>query len=145
MRSLALDVGDQRIGLAISDDLGLTAQALVTLKRRGLRADLAALGQIVAEREVGEVVVGLPLQLDGRPGPQAEKVRGLAEALQAALPVPVVFWDERLSTKAAERALLEGGVRRAKRKRVVDQVAAALILQGYLDRKSHGRQPEDGR
>lgn len=145
MRSLALDVGDQRIGLAISDDLGLTAQALVTLKRRGLRADLAALGQIVAEREVGEVVVGLPLQLDGRPGPQAEKVRGLAEALQAALSVPVVFWDERLSTKAAERALLEGGVRRAKRKRVVDQVAAALILQGYLDRKSHGRQPEDGR
>ncbi len=145
MRSLALDVGDRRIGLAISDDLGLTAQPLVTLKRRGLRADLAALGQIVAEREVGEVVVGLPLQLDGRPGPQAEKVRGLAEALQAALSVPVVFWDERLSTKAAERALLEGGVRRAERKRVVDQVAAALILQGYLDRKAHGRPPEDGR
>jgi len=143
MRTLALDVGDRSIGLALSDELGLTAQAFLTLTRRGLRADLAALAQIVEERQVGEVVVGLPLQLDGRAGPQAEKVRGLAEALRAALSVPVIFWDERLTTQAAERALIEGGVRRARRKQVVDQVAAALILQGYLDRKRHDRGPSD--
>lgn len=143
MRTLALDVGDRSIGLAVSDELGLTAQAFLTLTRRGLRADLAALGRIVEERQVGEVVVGLPLQLDGRVGPQAEKVRGLAGALRATLSVPVHLWDERLTTQAAERALLEGGVRRARRKQVVDQVAAALILQGYLDRKRHERGTPD--
>ncbi|MBI2878831.1 MAG: Holliday junction resolvase RuvX [Candidatus Rokubacteria bacterium] len=139
MRVLALDVGDRSIGLAVSDELGLTAQALETLTRRGLRADLAALRRIVEERQIDEVVVGLPLRLDGRIGPQAEKVQGLVEALRTVLPVPVCLWDERLTTQAAERALLEGGVRRARRKQVVDQVAAALILQGYLDRKRHGR------
>ncbi|MBI1894894.1 MAG: Holliday junction resolvase RuvX [Candidatus Rokubacteria bacterium] len=137
-RILALDVGDRTIGLALSDDLGLTAQGRPTLQRKGLRHDLEALSLLVSEEGVGEVVVGLPLRLDGRPGPQAEKVLAFVEALRTALGIPVTTWDERLTTVAAERALLEGGVRRAQRKAVRDRLAAVLILQGYLERKRNG-------
>ncbi len=131
-------MGDRTIGLALSDDLGLTAQGRPTLQRKGLRHDLEALSQLVSEEGVGEVVVGLPLRLDGRPGPQAEKVLAFVEALRTALGIPVATWDERLTTVAAERALLEGGVRRAQRKAVRDRVAAVLILQGYLERRRNG-------
>lgn len=92
----------------------------------------------MSEEGVGEVVVGLPLRLDGRPGPQAEKVLAFVEVLRTALGIPVTTWDERLTTVAAERALLEGGVRRAQRKAVRDRLAAVLILQGYLERKRNG-------
>ncbi len=138
-RILALDVGDRTIGLALSDELGLTAQGRPTLQRQNLRRDLEALSHLVTEEGVGEVVVGLPLRLDGHPGPQAEKVLAFVESLRATLPVPVTTWDERLTSVAAERVLLEGGVRRAQRKAVRDRLAAVLILQGYLDRKRHGR------
>ena len=137
-RILALDVGDRTIGLALSDDLGLTAQGRPTLERRGPRQDLETLAKLVAEEGVGEVVVGLPLHLDGHAGPQAEKVLAFVEGLRTALGIPVTTWDERLTTVAAERALLEGGVRRAKRKSLRDRLAAVLILQGYLERRRHG-------
>lgn len=137
-RILALDVGDRTIGLALSDDLGLTAQGRPTIERKGLRQDLETLARLVSEEGVGEIVVGLPLQLDGHRGPQADKVLTFVETLKSTFGLPVTTWDERLTSVAAERVLLEGGVRRARRRAVRDQLAAVLILQSYLDRRRHG-------
>ncbi len=135
-RTLGLDVGTKTIGVAVSDEMGWTAQGLSTLARRGLAADLEALRRLAAEWDVERVVIGLPKNMNGTLGPQAAAVLEFAEAVKAALGLPVVTWDERLSTVAANRALLEGDVSRRKRKAVVDTVAAALILQGYLDRQA---------
>jgi len=133
MRIGGLDVGDRRIGVAVSDELGWTAQGLTVLRRTGRKADLAALAECLRPYAPTTIVVGLPRNMNGGEGPQAEKVRRFAAAVETALGVPIVFWDERLSTVAAERVLLEGNVRRAKRRQVIDKVAAAVILQGYLD------------
>ncbi|HXC61356.1 MAG TPA: Holliday junction resolvase RuvX [Nitrospiria bacterium] len=133
MRILALDVGDRRIGLAISDEMGWTAQALETLIRKDLKRDLLYLTELILSREVTEVVVGLPRHLDGHIGPQAQKVLTFVESLKTRMPVPVLMWDERLTSREAERTLIEAHVRRSKRKTVVDQMAAVLILQNYLD------------
>jgi putative Holliday junction resolvase len=135
-RILGLDVGTKGIGVAVSDELGWTAQGLHTLGRRGLDADLAALGALAREHDVERVVVGLPRNMNGTLGPQAEYVLEFAEQLKAALGLPVVTWDERLTTVAANRVLLEADVSRKKRKALVDTVAAVLILQGYLDRQA---------
>lgn len=135
IRILALDVGEKRIGVAISDPLGLTAQGLGVIERRDLLRDVAALKALVADFPVQEIVVGLPRHLDGRPGTHAEMALELAEVLGRELGVPVIPWDERLTTREAERLLVSADVSRKKRRRVVDQVAAALILQGYLDRR----------
>ncbi len=141
MRILALDVGDRRIGLAISDEKGWTAQALETLVRKDLRQDLLHLTELIRSRGVTEVVVGLPRHLDGHLGPQAQKVLTFVESLKTQMSVPVLMWDERLTSREAERTLIEAHVSRSKRKTVVDQMAAVLILQSYLDAQQAASHP----
>jgi putative Holliday junction resolvase len=133
MRLLGLDVGDKTIGVALSDESATLASGLHTIRRTGLKRDLRELAGLAQDREVGAVVVGLPRSLDGSEGPQARKVMAFVDALRRAVQVPVVTWDERFTTVAAENALIEGGVSRARRKGLVDKVAAVLILQNYLD------------
>lgn len=135
MRLMGLDVGDKRIGVALSDESAVIASPKETLERRGNRKDIAHLLALAAREDVHEILVGMPLSLDGSEGPQAQKVGRFIEALRAETEIPVTTWDERLSTVGAERALIEGDMSRAKRKQTVDRVAAALILQGYLDSK----------
>ena len=135
IRRLGVDLGSVRIGLALSDPLGITARPLPSLARQGEAADLAGLAEAVAEHAVGELVIGLPRNMDGSSGPSAREAERFAEVARRALGLPVALYDERLTTRAAEAALLEGGMRRRKRRALVDGVAAALILQGYLDRQ----------
>lgn len=135
-RILALDPGTKRIGVALSDELGWTAQPLETYERRSLLADIAYIQRLVGQHKVAEVVMGLPLRLDGSVGPEAEQVQQFIAILEQALSVPVVAWDERLTTRAAEQCLIEGNVSRQKRKKAVDRVAAALLLQSYLEAKA---------
>jgi len=133
MRIGGLDVGDRRIGVAISDEMGWTAQGLEVITRRELAADLAALARCFADYQPSRIVVGFPKNMNGTVGPQAEKALAFARQVEETLRVPVVMWDERLSTVGAERVLLEADLSRAKRRRVIDKVAAVFILQGYLD------------
>lgn len=133
MRIMGLDVGTKTVGVAVSDPLGFTAQGVTTVRRKNRKADLAALAALTAEYEVGRLVVGLPLNMDGTEGPRAEATRRFGDLLAKELGLPVEYWDERLTTVAAERALLEADLSRARRREVVDQVAASLILQGWLD------------
>ncbi|MDA8236201.1 MAG: Holliday junction resolvase RuvX [Clostridia bacterium] len=136
MRTMALDVGDRTIGVALSDPMGWTAQGLEVIRRKTIEADLARLREIVKEYEVTQVVVGLPKNMDGSLGPQAEKVLVFVKELEGTLGLPVVTWDERLSTVAAQRTLIDADVSRAKRKQVIDKMAAVVILQGYLASRS---------
>lgn len=140
MRILALDVGEKNIGLAVSDPLELTAQPLLTLRRQSKEKDLAALASLVRQLEVGEVVIGLPRRLNGSLGPEAARVQQLGELLQKHLGLPVRYWDERLTTVAAEQTLLAADLSRRRRRQTVDQTAACLILQGYLDRRRRAGQ-----
>jgi putative holliday junction resolvase len=133
VRILALDVGRKRIGLAVSDPLGLTAQGLGILERRGRAADLARLADVAREYHVQEILVGLPRHMDGRMGEQAEEILELARDLGEMLGTPVATWDERLSSREAERLLIAADVSRRRRRQVVDKMAAVLILQAYLD------------
>jgi putative Holliday junction resolvase len=136
LRILGLDVGTKYIGVALSDEMGWTAQALTTIERKGLQQDIAAIQILVADHEVEEVVIGLPITMDGEVGIQAKKVLDFSQKLQQALIIPVFHWDERLSTKAATKTLLKADMSRKKRKKVIDKMAAAFILQGYIDRKA---------
>ena len=133
MRVMGLDVGTKTIGVAVSDELGLTAQGVTTVRRKNKREDVAALQALIAEHEVGKVVVGLPLNMDSTEGARAQACRAFGEQLATATALPITYQDERLTTVAAERVLLDGGLSREKRKTVIDQVAASLILQGWLD------------
>jgi putative Holliday junction resolvase len=142
MRALGLDVGTRTVGVAMSDPLGVTAQGLTTLRRRGIRADLSALGELARTHGVTHAVVGLPLNMDGSEGASAARSRAFGEALARSLGVPVDYWDERLTTVAAERALREGDVSGRRRRELVDQVAAALILQGWLDARGRSQEGE---
>lgn len=144
MRLLALDVGDARIGVALSDETGTLASGLVTLKAVGPRKDAQAVASLVREHGAGEVVVGLPLRLDGSVGPQAEKVLAFVERLRRVLRVPVVTRDERLTTVAAGERLAQAGVKRKDRKARLDQVAAALVLQEHLDERRPVEAPAGG-
>lgn len=137
MRVLGLDVGDRRIGVALSDPLGITAQRLTVVERQRLPADVEAVRALVERHAVERVVVGLPLTLRGTTGPQAEKVTAFADALRRRLAVPVQFIDERLTTVQGERALVAAGATRRRRKQLIDQVAAQLILQQFLDAQRH--------
>jgi putative Holliday junction resolvase len=132
-RILGLDMGAKRIGLAVSDPLGITAQGLEVWVRRGREADLDHILKVAREYHVQQIVVGLPRHLDGRPGTAAPEIQEFAGALGQALGGEVVFWDERLTTAAAERMLIQADVSRKRRRQVVDQLAAVLILQSYLD------------
>lgn len=132
-RVMGLDVGDRRVGVALSDPTRLIAQGLEVLHRTRRDADVAALAALCATHAVDAIVVGWPLRLSGRPGIQTRKVQQFIDALAAVIDLPIHKWDERLSTVAAERALREGGVRAREQRAVVDKVAATLILQGWLD------------
>ncbi len=137
MRALALDIGDATIGVAVSDLLGLTAQGVETIRRTSAKDDLKRLAELVAQFEATTFVIGLPKNMDGTEGSRCELVRKFAAKIDAALPdVKQIFWDERLSTVAASKALIAADVSRRKRKRVIDKMAAVYILQGWLDGKS---------
>jgi len=132
MRIMGLDVGDKTIGVALSDLFGWTAQGLEVIRRDVLEKDLARLQQIIQDYEVEEIVVGLPKNMNGTLGERAEKVLALVEILKEKFSLPVKTWDERLSTVEAEKMLIKADVSRAKRKKVIDKMAACVILQGYL-------------
>ena len=132
MRIICLDVGDKRIGVAVSDALGMAAHGLKTINRDGCMPALKAVIEEYQE-EIGSILVGLPKMLSGAVGIQGEKVLAFVEELKSSLQLPVIMWDERLSTVSAEKALLEAGLSRDKRKGLRDKVAAVIILQSYLD------------
>ena len=134
-RIMGLDVGDKTIGVAVSDLMGLTAQGVKTIKRVGKKKDIEALKEIIKERQVNKIVSGLPKNMNGTLGPQGEKVIKFCELLEEETGIKIEYWDERLSTVAAERTLIQGNVRRENRKGVIDMVAAVIILQGYLYRQ----------
>ena len=135
-RIMGLDIGDKTIGVAVSDLMGLTAQGVTTIKRVGKKKDIEAIKQIIAEKQVNKIVSGLPKNMNGTVGPQGEKVQKFCELLKEETNLPIEFWDERLTTVAAHRAMLEADLSRSKRNKIVDKVAATYILQGYLDRIS---------
>jgi putative Holliday junction resolvase len=135
-RVLALDLGKRRVGLAVSDELGITAQGLPTLVRTTIREDIARLAQLAVERNVTLFLMGHPLHMTGKEGRQADYTREFAERLQAATGVPVLFWDERLTTVAAQRVLRESGISIRKRAQAVDRLSAVILLASYLDSRS---------
>jgi putative Holliday junction resolvase len=132
-RSLGIDHGEARVGLAISDELGMLAHPLETIALKEVADPVAHIAAIVAREKIGHIVLGLPRNMDGTYGPAAEKVRAFAEKLRAASPCPVNLWDERLTTVAAQKSLHEAGRNAKQSRQVIDQVAAQLILQGWLD------------
>ncbi|MCH2251399.1 MAG: Holliday junction resolvase RuvX [Cognatishimia sp.] len=136
---MGLDLGTKTIGVAVSDGMQSVATPLETVKRKKFTQDAERLLQIIAERNIGAVILGLPLNMDGTEGPRAQSTRAFARNLEKLIPIPITFWDERLSTVAAERALLEGDTSRKRRSEVIDHVAASYILQGVLDRLGHLR------
>lgn len=136
MKILGLDYGDRRIGVALSDAFGWTAQGLEVIERRREGNEIERITELVRMNEVSEIVVGLPKNMNGSVGPRGEICIEFAEILRETLDLPVHLWDERLSTVSAERTLVEADVSRKKRKKVVDKMAASLILQNYLDAKS---------
>ena len=140
-KTLALDVGDKRIGVAITDDLGLTARGLLVLESVSLKKDTSKILEIICENSCSRVVVGLPLKLDGTDSPQTTKVRRFAAALENKLrsnamgQIPVILHDERNSTANAEFEMMEAGLSRERRREIIDMQAAALILQDWLERQ----------
>ena len=143
MRVMGLDVGTKTVGVAVSDALGMTAQGLRVVRRKNLRSDVGELKRVIREHEVSRVIIGLPLNMDGSEGVRAQASREFGALLAEATGLPIDYWDERLSTVAAERMLIEGDVSRERRKQVIDQVAASIILQGWLDSQSSATEPWD--
>lgn len=133
MRVMGLDVGERTIGVAISDELGITAQPIKTILRKSREEDWKDIAALISEFSISRIVVGLPKNMDGTLGPQAHGIIKWVNRLQERVGVPVVTWDERLSTVEATNILLEADISRRKRKKVIDKLAAVLILQGYLD------------
>lgn len=136
MRILGLDIGDATIGTAISDPMGWTAQGIRTIRRTGIKSDFKEIINIIEEYKVEKIVAGLPINMNGTMGPSSEKIKNFCEKLNVATGIEIIFQDERLTTVAATRVLLEADVSRKKRKQVIDTVAASLILQTYLDKLS---------
>ncbi|EBA16366.1 hypothetical protein RSK20926_21614 [Roseobacter sp. SK209-2-6] len=132
-----LDFGEKTIGIAISDRIGAVATPLETIRRKKFTLDAERLFEITKAREIGGLVLGLPRNMDGSEGPRCQKTRAFARNLEKLTELPITFWDERLSTVAAERALLEADTSRKRRAEVIDHVAASYILQGALDRMRH--------
>jgi len=141
MKILGLDLGSKTIGVAISDDLVITAQVLTSIKRSVLEKDLAVIVSLVDEYRVEEIVVGLPINMDGSTGESARQAEAFIDKLREIFSIKIIPWDERLSTVAAERILLEGDLSRKKRRKVIDRLSAAIILQGYLDSRPRGNGP----
>ena len=136
---LGLDIGDARTGVAISDELGIAAHPLCTIQRRSRKAVLAEVQELVNAHKVERIVVGLPLQLDGETGTQARKIKQFADKLEQQVNLPIIFWDESFTTFQASQILRGTKKRRKKRKQVIDQVAAVLILEGYLEELRNSR------
>lgn len=139
MRIMGLDFGSRTVGVAVSDGLLLTAQGLEIIRRKEenkLRRTLARIEEMILEYEVGEIVLGLPINMNATEGERARLTLEFKEKLERRTGLPVVMWDERLTTVAADKAMIEAGIRRENRKEYVDMIAAVLILQGYLDRKN---------
>lgn len=132
-RILGVDPGEKRIGLAVSDPLGITAQGLPTILVTSIGETIQKIGEAARRLEVVQMVIGLPLNMDGSEGEQAQKSRKLGQRLEADLGLPVIYWDERLTSLMAEAAMLEGDLSRTRRKEESDRLAAQLILQNYLD------------
>ncbi len=138
MRILALDVGDKTIGVAVCDELKLTAQGVEVIRRTAIAKDFSRLRELITQYQVGLVVIGLPKNMNGTIGPRGELVKEFAETMAQTIPdIEIKFWDERLSTVAAEKSLIAADVSRAKRRQVIDKMAAVFILQGYLDSLPH--------
>ena len=140
MRILAIDPGTVRLGLALSDPSGTIAQPLTVLARRSEPEDLKALAELVERHDVGMIVIGLPRLMDGRLDTAAQQAQAFGAQVAQATGRPVAYWDERLTSVAAERYLIEQGKRRSKRRQEIDRMAATLLLQGYLDYRA-GRGP----
>ena len=139
MRIMGLDFGSRTTGVAVSDPLGITAQGVETIVRKDenkLRQTCARIEELIKEYEIEEIVLGYPKNMNNTAGERAEKTEAFKAMLERRTGKPVILWDERLTTIAAERVLMESGVRRGNRKSVVDKIAAVLILQGYLDSRS---------
>jgi putative holliday junction resolvase len=138
MRIMGLDVGSKTVGIAISDELGWTAQGLKTLKidEEKNKFGFDEIGQLIKEYGISQVVIGLPKNMNGSIGPRGEASKTYAEQIENQFSVSTILWDERLTTMAAERVLIEADVSRKKRKKVIDKMAAMMILQGYLDSKN---------
>ncbi|MEL0438747.1 Holliday junction resolvase RuvX [Phycobacter sp. K97] len=134
---IGLDLGDKTIGVAVSDRIGAVATPLETVRRKKFTLDSARLLEIIKERDVGGILLGLPRNMDGTEGPRCQSTRAFARNLARLTDLPIGFWDERLSTVAAEKALLEADTSRKRRSEVIDHVAASYILQGALDRMRH--------
>ena len=137
MRLLGLDFGEKRIGVAVSDPLGFTAQAVAVIGRKNLAEDIKEIKKLLDKYEATEIVIGLPRTLKGEIGEEAKKVLEFAQVLEKDLKLSVITWDERLTTAAAEKVLIEADLSRQKRKKVIDKLAAVYILQSYLDHKKH--------
>lgn len=138
MRIMGLDFGSRTVGVAISDSLLLTAQGIEIIRRQEenkLRRTLARIEELIVEYEVGEIVLGLPKNMNATEGPRVELTREFQEKLERRTGLPVYLWDERLTTVAADKIMMEAGIRRERRREHVDKIAAVLILQGYLDRR----------
>lgn len=131
---MALDYGEKTIGVAVSDPLKLTAQGEEVIRRTNLKADIKRIREIIQSKEVERLVIGLPRNMNGTYGPRAEATLKFLDRLRQEISLPIDTWDERLSTIEAERTLLKGDISRQKRKRVIDKLAAVIILQGYLER-----------
>lgn len=136
MRILGLDIGTKTIGVAISDPLGWTAQGITTIRRKNYTNDMEAIKKICNEYSVETIVAGMPKNMNGTIGASGEMVIEFCERLKEVVNIDIEFWDERLTTVAAHRAMLEADLSRSKRNKIVDKVAATYILQGYLDRIS---------
>jgi putative Holliday junction resolvase len=137
MRILGLDYGSKRIGVAVCDELGITARGLATITRKNRRHDLEEIARFIRTYAVEKIVIGYPIRLDGTEGIQCDKINKFAQLLESAFSLPVIKWDETLTTKEAEEILILSNMPRERRKSEIDKLAAGLILQGYLD--SQGR------
>jgi putative Holliday junction resolvase len=138
MRVMALDVGDKTIGVAVSDALLLTAQSRPTIRRKDLTSDVETLRRLAMENEVHEIVVGQPFHMNGKESPQSQKVARFVDELHKVLDLPVIFWDERLTSFEAEQHLEQLGLNWRQRREQVDKIAAMIILQNYLDTRPGG-------
>jgi putative holliday junction resolvase len=138
MRILGLDVGTKNIGVAVSDELLLTAQGRQTIRCKDLKSDLAAIAAVIRDENITEVIVGLPLNMNGSQGAKTKEVAAFIGELSKAVTVPIKTWDERLTTAQVERVMLEADISRAKRKANADRLAAQVILQSYLDSRKRG-------
>ncbi len=143
MRILGLDYGDKRIGVAVSDEMGITARGVATVVRKYWKRDIAQIMALAGEYDADLIVIGYPVKLDGTRGIQCEKVDGFVEALEEEAVVPVVRWNEALSTKEAEGFMREAAINPKKMRGIVDKVAASIILQSYLDQNPRGSASED--